>query len=192
MTRYVIHTADTAAEAARATLTTVEETVGFLPNVVAVLGSTPPVLDALVAVNTNFANGQLTPIEREIVQLAVSVQNKCSYCVAGHSAFAAELSMPPAEIAALRADRPLAMPQQEALRQFARKLAVGKGHGATDEYNAFLKAGYTAEQALEVILGVTAKMFTNTLAILLELPADDSFKPYAWSPEEANHSTAAA
>jgi len=192
MTRYVIHTAETAAEAARETLVAIENTVGFLPNVCAVLGNAPNVLGALAAMNAQFAGCRLTPIEREIVQLTVSVQNRCSYCVAGHTAFATEHGMPETEIAALRANRPLAALRWEALRVYARALATGKGHGADAEYDSFLKAGYTAEQALDVILGVSLKMFTNTLAILLDLPADESFKPYAWSSEEANRVATAA
>ncbi len=192
MTRHIIHTADTAVEDARKTLIAVEDTIGFIPNVLAVLGNAPNVLKALVAMNTQFTDGRLTPIEREIVQLAVSVHNSCSYCVAGHTAFATELGMPEEEIAALRANRPLPDPRQEALRRFARALAAGKGHAADTEYDDFLKAGYTAEQVLDVILGVSAKMFTNTLAILLELPADDSFKPYDWSPEAVIRAATAA
>lgn len=191
MTRHVIYTADSAAEAARKTLQAIEDKVGFLPNIAAVLGGAPNVLEALNAVNTGFADGLLTPMECEIVQLAVSVQNTCGYCVAGHTAFATELGMSEPVIAALRANRTLTDSRQEALRRFARTLAAGKGRDADAEYDAFLNAGYSAGQALDVILGVSAKMFTNTLAILLNLPLDDSFEPFAWSPDEAKRAVAA-
>lgn len=186
MSRHTIYTADSADEEVRDTFLAVEEMVGFVPNVLGILGDVPNVFDALVAMNTQFSEGRLSPIEREIVQLAVSVQNGCGYCVAGHSAFATDLKMPKEEIAALRSDRPMSDPRQEALRKFSRTLAAGKGRDANAEYDAFLAAGYTTEQVRDVVLGVSAKMFTNTLAILLELPADDSFKPFAWSPDEAN------
>ena len=192
MSRYTIHTADTAAEGARDTLTAIEDAVGFLPNVFAVLGNMPNGLGALVAMNTLFAEGRLTPVEREIVQLAVSVQNRCGYCVAGHSAFGTDLGMTEADIAALRANRPLPVVREEALRRFARALAAHKGHRSDAEYDAFLKAGYTAEQAADVILGVSVKMYTNMLAIWLSLPLDDKFRPYAWSPEESRHTAVAA
>jgi uncharacterized peroxidase-related enzyme len=191
MSRYVIHTADTAAETARATFAAVEDTMGFVPNILAVLGGTPNVFDALVAMNTTFAAGQLTPIEREIVQLAVSVENGCGYCVAGHSAFAANHGMSAAEIAALRTDGWLADYRKEALRVFARTLAAGMGHGADCAYVSFRMAGYSREQAHDVILGVAVKMFTNTLSILMNLPLDDAFKPYAWSPQTVNLAAAA-
>lgn len=46
---------------------------------------------------------------------------------------------------------------------------------------------------MDVILGVTEKMFTNMmLAILLGLPVDEAFKPNAWSPQEARPIEAAA
>ncbi|MDA0238812.1 MAG: carboxymuconolactone decarboxylase family protein [Proteobacteria bacterium] len=186
MSRHTIYNAETADEVLHDTFLAVEEMVGFVPNVLGILGDVPNVFNALVALNTQFAEGQLSPIEREIVQLAVSVQNGCGYCVAGHSAFATELEMPKEEIAALRSDRSMSDPRHEALRKFSRTLAAGKGLGADAEYEAFLSAGYSTAQVRDVILGVSAKMFTNTLAILLELPADDAFKPFAWSPDEAN------
>lgn len=185
MTRHVLHTADTADVAARETLIAVEKMIGFLPNIFAVLGDTPNTLNALVSLNTQFGDGQLTAIEREIVQLAVSVENGCGYCVAGHSAFAISVGMSKREVAALRSNRPLVVPREEALRQFARTLAADKGHGAEAAYTAFLKAGFTARQARDVILGVSMKTLTNTLSVLLDLPLDDSFKPYAWLPEDA-------
>lgn len=192
MSRYTLYRADTAAEAAHDTLIAVEEAVGFLPNVVAALGKMPNGLGALVAMNTQFAEGRLTPVEREIVQLAVSVQNRCGYCVAGHSAFGRDLGMSGADIAALRANRPLPVVREEALRRFARALAVNKGHDSDADYEAFLKAGYTADQAADVVLGVAVKMYTNMLAIWLSLPLDDKFLPYVWSPEEARHTAVAA
>ena len=192
MSRFTLYTPETADEAARETLVAVEEMVGFLPNVVAVLGASPHQLQALVALNMQFAASGLTPVEREIVQLAVSVQNRCGYCVAGHSAFGADLGMPESDIAALRADRPLPVVREEALRRFAGTLAAGKGHASDADYDAFLKAGYTAEQAVDVILGVSVKMYTNMLSILLRLPLDDKFKPYAWSPDETRRTGVAA
>ena len=192
MSRYTLHTTDTAAGKARDMLIVIEEAVGFLPNVFAVLGGMPNGLGALVAMNTHFAEGRLTPVEREIVQLAVSVQNRCGYCVAGHSAFGTDLGMPEANIAALRANRPLPVVREEALRRFSRALAADKGHGSDAEYEAFLKAGYTADQAADVVLGVAVKMYTNMLAIWLSLPLDEKFQPYAWSPEEARHTAVAA
>lgn len=192
MSRFTVYTADTAVEAARETLLAVEEMAGFLPNVVAVLGAAPHQLQALVAMNMQFAASGLTPVEREIVQLAVSVQNRCGYCVAGHSAFGVDLGMPETDIAALRADRPLPVVREEALRRFARTLAASKGHASDADYEAFLKAGYSVEQATDVILGVSVKMYTNMLSILLSLPLDDKFEPYAWSPDEVRQTAAAA
>ncbi|GMG84546.1 carboxymuconolactone decarboxylase family protein [Paralimibaculum aggregatum] len=185
MSRYTIHTPETAADAARETLAAVAEARGFLPNVVAVLGNAPNVLDALVAMNTQFGAGRLSPAEREIVQLAVSVRNGCGYCVAGHSLFAREAAVPEAEIAALRAGRALVDPGHEALRRLAGVLAAGNGHGADAACQSFLEAGYSREQMLDVILGVAVKTFTNTLSILLSLPLDDRFGPFAWTADEA-------
>ncbi len=183
-----------AASQAQQTLRELEDKLGFVPNVFGVLGDTPNILQALATMNACFAQGGLDEVEREIVQLAVSVVNGCGYCVAGHTAFATALGMPEVDIDALRQSRPLADPRHEALRRFATTLAAGKGRGAAAEHAAFRAAGYSHAQTLDVVLGTAVKVFTNTLAILLRIPADDAFRPYAWvaPTAEAPQHTAAA
>ncbi len=49
-----------------------------------------------------FGSSTLTPAEREVIQLAVSVANRCHYCVAGHTAFADEAGLEGAHVNAMR------------------------------------------------------------------------------------------
>lgn len=163
-----------------ATLKALESAIGFVPNIFAVMAATPNVLTAFIELNTQFAAGSLTAIEREIVQVAVSVENDCNYCVAGHTAFAQNARMKLVDLKALRSQSPLADQKHQALRRLAESLARNRGRGCETALAAFLAAGYSTEQAQEVILGVCTKMFSNIAANLLQVPVDDQFTRFSW------------
>jgi uncharacterized peroxidase-related enzyme len=163
----------------------VKASLGFVPNVFAVMAGTPPVLNAFVELNTRFAETSLSATEREIVQIAVSVENGCAYCVAGHTAFAKMQKVPDDIIAALRERGAIADPKLRALHDFARAVATRKGRVAPAELERFLSAGYSQAQLQEVILGVCVKTFSNLTSLLLDIPLDDAFAAHAWHPTHA-------
>jgi len=180
-----IHTLETAAEQARPIFDATTQARGFVPNVYAVYGTLPDAMTGFAGLTGAFGASSLTPDEREVIQLAVSVANQCRYCVAGHTAFAAEAGLDEANVQAMRGGLDPDDDRLGALARFARKLTVDRGRNATAEHAAFLAAGYAPEQALEVIIGVANKTLSNMTANLLNLPLDAAFAPYAWSPLEA-------
>ena len=58
------------------TLDAVRERVGFVPNLFAMLAEQPGVVEAFVALDTALTNTSLSPIERQVVQLTTSVENR--------------------------------------------------------------------------------------------------------------------
>lgn len=192
MTRYTIYDQNTAIAPAGTIFTGLEQMIGFVPNVFAVMGGTPNVLSAFTEMNQQFTQSDLNPIEREVIQLAVSVQNSCTYCVAGHTAFAHQAKMQASEISALREGRRLADHKLEALRKFAEALAKQKGKNCDNALKAFLDAGFTTEQVQDVVLGVSVKMLSNIIGNLFDIPLDPAFARYRWEhPSEATNVIAA-
>ena len=55
-----------------------------------------------------------------------------------------------------------------------------RGNVADAEVKAFLDAGYTRRQILEVILGISQKVMSNYTNHLAGTPVDTVFKKYAW------------
>lgn len=190
MSDYTLYTVDTAPTEARPTFQAMQEKRGFVSNVYAVYGGVPHALTAFAGLTAGFSEGSLDPVEREIIQLTVSVHNQCRYCVAGHTAYAEEAGLAQEDIIALRESRPLADPKLETLRRFAEKLAARRGRDSVAEYEAFLKTGYSHLQAFEVFLGVANKTLSNMTANLLQLPLDDAFVPFAWAPEKQSDTQA--
>ncbi|MGC5013418.1 carboxymuconolactone decarboxylase family protein [Streptosporangium sp. DT93] len=182
---FVAHTADSAPSDIRPTVEAVTRKFGYLPAPVALMADSPQLLKGFLAASASFEQATLGQLEREIVILTVATRNRCHVCVAMHTATLAGLEAPPELVEALRARRPLADARLEAVRRFT--LAVMDGLGAVDEKEtrAFLDAGHTARNALEVVLGVGAYTISTFANRLVEAPLDPQLSAFAWDGEGA-------
>jgi hypothetical protein len=50
------------------------------------------------------------------------------------------------------------------------------------ELSAFLDAGYSRDQAIEVVMVISLKFFSNLTGNLTGIPLDDAFAPFEWKP----------
>lgn len=180
MKTFKIYTPENAIPPANTLLATVNDQLGFVPNVFAVIAESPPALKAFIALNEQFANSAFNATCREIIQIAVSIENQCSYCIAGHSAFADMQHVSPEIIDALRNNQAIADSKLEALNQFTRLIVRKKGMVSDQEIEQFFAVGYTKAQLLEIILGVCVKTFSNLSNNLIGIPLDDEFAEHAW------------
>lgn len=185
MSNFSIHTRETAPEAARPILDGARKKYGFVPNLLGALAEAPAALEAYVTLSDILARSSLTPTEREILTIAVSAKNGCAYCVAAHSTVAAMHKVPEDVIAALRDGRAIADARLEALRRFAETLVETRGWAGDDDVQAFLAAGFTRAQALEVVLAVAFKTLSNYANHLVDTPLDAAFAPRAWTARRA-------
>ncbi len=186
MSIFSIHTPETAPEAARPILDGAKRRFGFVPNLLGALAEAPAALEGYVALSDILAKSSFTPAEREVVTIAVSAKNGCAYCVAAHSTLAAMHKVPEDVITALRDRRAIDDPRLEALRAFAETLVEKRGWASDEDVQAFLAAGFTRAQALEVVLGVAFKTLSNYANHLVDTPVDAAFAPRAWSADEAS------
>ena len=68
--------------------------IGFVPNFWRALASHPPLLEQVwSSLKRTMAPGRLDPLTKEMIALAVSATNGCSYCVHSHTASARKLGM---------------------------------------------------------------------------------------------------
>jgi len=81
---------------------------------------------------------------------------------------------------ALRNETRLPTDRLEALRDFT--LAVVRGRGDVDDSiaTAFLEAGFTKRQILEVVLGTAQKVMSNYTNHLANTPIDKPFQKFEW------------
>src|SRR6266540_4899943 len=111
------------------------------------MAGSPTLIDGFVRLQAS----SLTGLEREVVGLTVSFENACTWSMAAHSTFAAAQGASEEVLEALRSGRELPDARLQALHVFTRKLLRSRGHLDADDVEALRKAGYTTEQALEVI-----------------------------------------
>ncbi|NKB54198.1 MAG: carboxymuconolactone decarboxylase family protein [Rhizobiaceae bacterium] len=182
MSLYTLYTPQTAPAVTGEILSGLRKMIGFVPNVFAIMGSSEPVLRAFVELTTRFGQTSLSPVEQEIVHIAVSVENGCEYCVAGHSAFAKMKNMPDEILAELRRNGTIADPQLAALHDFTREVVRKRGHIGRDALQKFMSAGYSADQVQEVILGISEKTFSNLTSVVFNIPLDLEFSKHRWHP----------
>ena len=185
MSEFTIHTVDSAPEASRGALADLEQNVGFIPNLAATLAGSPVAMRSFVSVQSSLRGSSLTPIEREVVGLVVSFANASQYSMAAHSMFATGHGAPTEVVAALRAGSQLPDERLEELRAFTTELLRERGHVSSPAIGAFLRAGYSTENVLEVITQVAYTTLANLVANLAETPVDDAFKPQAWTAAAA-------
>ena len=185
MTRFDIHTPENAPEGSRPILEGAQKALGFVPNLYGTFAGSPELLKAYTTIGQLFDQTSFSPTERQIVLLAVSATNGCDYCVAAHSTIADMQKVPADVVTALRDGTPIADAKLEALRTFATTLAEKRGWADESDVQAFLAAGYTQANVLEVILGVGMKTLSNYTNHVAETPLDAAFQPKAWSRRES-------
>lgn len=183
MNQYLFHTPESAPEAARNILAGAQQQLGFIPNLYAGLANAPAVLEAYIAISGYFDNTSLTPMERQVVLLVTSVANGCEFCVAAHSTIAKKMiGVPEVIVNALRSGQLPGDAKLAALSVFTRAVVQERGRVTEHPaFNHFLEAGYSREQALEVILGVTQKTLSNYANHLLNTPLNPAFESEHWS-----------
>ena len=107
MSKFRIHDPSTAPDPSQPVLAEAQKTLGFVPNLYGMLAESPALLQGYTTLSAIFAEGSLTPVERQVVLLSTSFENGCDYCMAAHTALAGMQGMPRKVI-----DRPAELPPQ--------------------------------------------------------------------------------
>lgn len=168
---------------AKAALEGAQKSLGFVPNMYAGMANSPGLLDTYLHGYQLFRQSSgFTPAEQEVVFLAISRTNGCHYCVAAHSFIADQMSkVPPAVTNAIRDGAAVPDARLAALSDFTRTMVTTRGLPARRDVDAFLSAGYSERQVLEVILAISVKTLSNYFNHLSHTPVDAMFASRAWS-----------
>jgi AhpD family alkylhydroperoxidase len=186
MSRFNLYTPLSAPKpGARAYLRRTQRERGQLPRLFQALAESEPVLKAYGEASRLYAEGTLSLLERQVVMLTVSRLNAAPYCVSAHSAMAEARGVMPDIIVALREGHPLVDPRLQALRLFAEAALTHRGRVDALTWQRFEHAGYGNEQALEVLVGIALKVFSNYASRMTEVAPDDGATRWDWAPPTA-------
>lgn len=185
MPTFPVHTRESAPEASRPLLDTAAQTFGMVPNLMGVLATAPAALGSYLSVTGELEGSSLTPVEQQVVLIATSAENRCEYCVSVHSTVANMVKMPAEALEALRAGRDPEDARLGALAGFTRHVVEERGWVDMAELEAFLSAGFSEQQVLEVVTGVALKTISNYTNHIAGTPLDGAFESQRWSAEAA-------
>ena len=177
MTDFQVHTLESAPERSRPLMERLQGTLGMLPNLAATFSESPEAIGAFAAVREVLSGGTFTPAESQVLTLTNATMNGTSYCAALHATFALKLGVAPESVAAIRAGRAPKEPKLAALVAFSRALIEARGKVSPAQLDAFLSAGHTKAQALEVIATLALSTVANYAEHLTHPPVEELFRP---------------
>ena len=180
MTDFTLHDESTAPEGSAVLLAQSKKAFGMIPGLHAVMAEAPGLLEAYKTVHELFASSSFDKDEVTVVWQTVNVEHGCHYCIPAHTGIAKSMKVSDEITEALRNETPLPNARLEALRDFTLAVVRNRGNVDDDVVEAFLDAGFTKRQILEVILGVSQKMMSNYTNHLADTPIDAPFEKFAW------------
>lgn len=177
-----IRTVENAPEAARPTLQSIQEKMGgLLPNLYCQMANAPIVLETYQYLAKQLTKTSFSPAEQQLIVLATSVRNGCTYCVAAHSSGARMAGLDKSIINAVRDGETIPDARLQALRAFVDEMVDTRGKVNPDKFTAFTDAGYSIDQALELVIGISMKAMSNTVARLAGTPVDGFLEKMKWA-----------
>ena len=127
-----------------------------------------------------FLDSSFDDEEVTVVWQTINVEHECHYCVPAHTGIAKSMKVDNAITEALRNETPLPTEKLEALRDFTLSVIRDRGNVNDDAVQAFLDAGFTKRQILEVVLAAAQKVMSNYTNHLANTPIDSIFQKYEW------------
>ncbi|WP_301099408.1 carboxymuconolactone decarboxylase family protein [Otariodibacter sp.] len=181
MSTFQIHTYETAPEQSKEILKAVKNTNGFVPNLIGVLANAPTALETYRTVGGINGRNSLTAEEREVVQITAAVVNGCGFCVAGHTKIALKLlNMPKEVVEAIRTTTRIESDHKlDTLARFTLTVMLQKAKLSEAQLKVFFDAGYTQQNAIDVILGVSLATLCNYVNNIANTPINPELQGFA-------------
>ncbi|MEO6698508.1 MAG: carboxymuconolactone decarboxylase family protein, partial [Paraperlucidibaca sp.] len=179
MSTFTLHDLNSASEAAKPLLGNSQKSFGMIPGLHAVMAEAPGLLEGYQVLHELFVNSSLNADEKTVVWQTINVEHACHYCVPAHTGIAKSMKVSDEVTNALRDETPLPNARLEALRNFTLAMVRQRGECQQKQIQDFYAAGYTQQNVLEVILGLSQKIMSNYTNHIAQTPIDEPFKRFA-------------
>lgn len=180
MTAFALHDLNSAPVAAKPLLESSQKAFGMIPGLHAVMAEAPGLLEGYQILHRLFDNSSFNADEKTVVWQTINVEHACHYCVPAHTGIAKSMKVSDDVSNALRDEKPLPTAKLEALRDFTLAMVRQRGELQDKQVQDFYAAGYTQQNVLEVILGLSQKVMSNYTNHVAQTPVDKAFKQFAW------------
>jgi len=142
----------------------IKGSMGKVPNAYLTIGThSPERLGQMLQLNATLHKGSLSARELEAINLAVSEESGCDYCLAAHTLMAKKAGYTDDQTHELREGRFSEDAHIDALVKFVQYLVSSRGTVAAEHVETFRQAGFSEQQVVETIGAVSAILFTNMI-----------------------------
>src|ERR1700730_7834419 len=160
-----------------------EEKLGFVPNVLKAYAFDMAKLSAFVAMYNDLmlAPSGLSKLEREMIAVAVSAQNRCYYCLVAHGAAVRQLSGDPAlgELMAMNYRAARLSPRQRAMLDFAAKLAETPDKIVEADRQALRDCGFSDADIWDIAAVASFFNMSNRMAAATDMMPNPEYHSQA-------------
>jgi len=186
MTTFTIHTPESAPAESKAQLERAQRNYGQIPNLYGVLAEAPIAVEAYDTLGGLAMRSSFTPTERHVVWFTINAYHECHYCMPAHTFLAKGEKVPEDVIETARAVGTYEDPKLEALRIFTLKLVENRGRTSPEDREAFLAAGFTKQNVIEIVVIIAHKVLSNYTNHIVDTPVDEAFRQFTWTKPVSN------
>lgn len=164
---------ETAEGKAKELLDGVKRKLGFVPNMMATMASSPAVLEGYLNLSGALGSALSAKLNEQIA-LTVAEINGCRYCASAHSAIGKMVGLD--DHAVEDARRAFSHdPKTDAALKFAKALVISRGKVTEEDLRTVTAAGYSEKEIAEIVANVALNVFTNyfneTAKTVVDFPA---------------------
>ncbi|MEX0843959.1 MAG: carboxymuconolactone decarboxylase family protein [Balneolaceae bacterium] len=174
---FKIYNTENAPDKSQPLLSAAKENFGFVPNLLGEFAEAPAALEAYLKLNEIVGKTSFSPKEQQLAILAVSIENECNYCSAIHSTVLKnQLKVDGSIVNAVRNGEQVPDEKLNSLVTYVRTVVEKRGHVSESDLQAFIDAGYTKQNVLEVNIIVALKTISNYTNHIADTPLDEAFQ----------------
>ncbi len=153
----------------------VKEKFGFVPNLFRTLSISPAVSEVYLKANMAMEGAAIPATEAQAVNLAVSTENGCKYCMAAHTAMGKMVGIAPGELELIKKG---CLPEDRGLAVVvaaARLIMNKKGWLSEEELADLEQGGVNRAKIYEIIALIGIKTIANYVNHVAKTKIDKEF-----------------
>ena len=159
------------------------EKLGFVPNVLTAYAHDMAKLEAFAAFYNDLmlAPSGLSKLEREMIAVAVSADNRCVYCLTAHGAAVRQISGIPqlGELMAMNWRAANLPPRQTAMLVFAEKITRASAHIEERDRQDLRDAGFSDREIWDIAAVASFFNMSNRMASAVDMRPNDEYHAQA-------------
>lgn len=138
----------------------IQRSLGFVPNLMRVIGNSPAALEGYLNLSGALGHGVLSAALREQIALTVAEINGCGYCLSAHSLLGGKAGLNPTELTGARRATSANIKSDAALK-LARTITLQRGHISDADLQVARSASLSDAEIVEIVEHVALNIFTN-------------------------------